>query len=154
MKKIPQLFLIPALAAGLTWASGITVAAADTKAAAPKPPEKKIAISTGFGNLPSVFVLPTSVRDGRDPFYPESVRALENAMASSHTVEITSLKVPGVSGTPGHLFAIINNHTFGIGEEGDVKTASGPVHLRCVEIQNNAVMVEINGQLHRLNVEP
>ena len=154
MKKFPKLFLLPALAASLTWASGATVAAADTKAAAPKPPEKKVAISTGFGNLPSVFVLPTSVRDGRDPFFPESVRAVENAMASAHTVEITSLKVPGVSGTPGHLFAIINNHTFGVGEEGDVKTASGPVHLRCVEIQNNAVMVEINGQLHRLNVEP
>jgi hypothetical protein len=156
MKKFPQPFLLAALATGLAWASGATASAADTKAppATKAIPEKKAAISTGFGNIPSVFVLPTSVRDGRDPFYPESVRAVENAMATAHTVEITSLKVPGVSGTPGHLFAIINNHTFAVGEEGDVKTAGGPVHLRCVEIQNNVVIVEINGQLHRLNVEP
>ena len=96
----------------------------------------------------------TGCDGGTEPAACGGTAAEENAMASSHTVEITSLKVPGVSGTPGHLFAIINNHTFAVGEEGDVKTSGGPVHLRCVEIQNNAVMVEINGQLHRLNVEP
>jgi len=138
---LAMLVMRPAAVAGAT---------AETNA----PAEKKTLIATGFGNIPSVFVVPTSPRDGRDPFFPESVRAAESMMASTHTVEITSLKVPGISGTPGHLFAIINNHTFGVGEEGDVKTAGGPVHLRCVEILNNAVMIEINGQIHRIAVEP
>jgi hypothetical protein len=145
-----------ALAAGLVCAGAVSSAAADAKAPANKPaavPEKKAVISTGFGNIQSVFTTPTSLKDGRDPFFPESGRAMENAMAQNHTVEISSLKVPGISGTPGHLFAIINNHTFAVGEEGDVKTAGGPVHLRCVDIQNSAVLVEINGQIHRIAVE-
>ena len=68
MTVVPA-FLLAALATGLAWASGATAAAADTKAppATKAIPEKKAAISTGFGNIPSVFVLPTSVRDGRAP---------------------------------------------------------------------------------------
>lgn len=112
--------------------------------------------STGIGTLQSTFILPTSAAEGRDPFYPESTRAMvEKAAAAnqSHTVEITSLKVPGISGTPGHFLAIINTHTFAVGEEGDLKTAGGSVHIKCLAIQPDAVMVEINGQVHRLPVE-
>ena len=113
--------------------------------------------STGIGNIQSVFILPASPAEGRDPFYPESTRAFETAAAAAanqnHTVEITSLKVPGISGTPGHLLAIINTHTFAVGEEGDLKTATGSVHIRCLSIQPDAVTVEINGQIHRLPVE-
>jgi hypothetical protein len=150
MKLFSIPFMCAILAAVLMRPVEVTGATAETNA----PAEKKTPIATGFGNIPSVFVIPTNPHDGRDPFFPESVRAAESMMASTHTVEITSLKVPGISGTPGHLFAIINNHTFGVGEEGDVKTAGGPVHLRCVEILNDAVMVEINGQIHRIAVEP
>jgi hypothetical protein len=115
------------------------------------PVESKI--STGVGSVQSVFNLPTNSKEGRDPFFPESTRALVAAASTNHTVEITALKVRGISGAAGHLLAIINNHTFAVGEEGDVKTAAGPVHVRCLEIQNNAVVVEINGQPHRINVE-
>jgi hypothetical protein len=113
--------------------------------------------STGIGTIQSVFILPASPAEGRDPFYPESTRAIEAAAAANqsqnHTVEITSLKVPGVSGTPGHFLAIINTHTFAVGEEGDLKTSGGSVHIRCLDIRPDAVMVEINGQVHRLPVE-
>lgn len=112
--------------------------------------------STGIGTNQSVFILPASAADGHDPFYPESTRAIETAAAAvasqNHTVEISSLKVPGISGVPGHYLAIINTHTFAVGEEGDLKTASGPVHIRCLAIQPDAVTVEINGQVHRLPV--
>jgi hypothetical protein len=156
MKNFTSFLMRSALVAGFVGVTAVC-SAADAKAPTNKPaassaPEKKAVISTGFGNIQSVFTAPTSLKDGRDPFFPESGRAMENAMAQSHTVEISSLKVPGISGTRGHLFAIINNHTFAIGEEGDVKTAGGPVHLRCVDIQNSAVLVEINGQIHRIAV--
>ena len=72
---------------------------------------------------------------------------------ASTIFEITSLKYMGLSGTQGRLFAIINNHTFTVGDDGDVMTTSGRVHLRCVEINANEVMVEINGQLHRIKLE-
>jgi hypothetical protein len=103
--------------------------------------------------IQSVFILPANAKEGRDPFYPESTRTIEAAAAASHTVEITDLKVPGISGTPGHLLAIINNHTFGVGDEGDVLTPNGRVNLRCLDIQPDFVLVEINGQVHRINLE-
>ena len=108
--------------------------------------------STGIGKVPSIFILPVNSAEGRDPFYPESTRAMESEAANSHTVEITALKVPGISGTPGHYLAIINTHTFSVGEEGDVKTASGPVHIRCLDIQPSGITVEINGKIHRIAV--
>jgi len=119
--------------------------------AAGTPPDDKL--PTGMGQIQSVFILPANTQEGRDPFFPESTRALETPQLSAHAVEISSLKVPGISGTPGHLFAIINNHTFAAGEEGDVRTAAGVVHIHCLEIQNSSVLLEINGQTHRLNVE-
>jgi hypothetical protein len=111
------------------------------------------ALTTGSAQIKSMFTLPANSRDGRDPFFPESTRVIDAEVAASHTVEITSLRVPGISGPPGHLLAIINTHTFAVGEEGDVKTASGPVHIRCLDIQANSVLVEINGQVHRINVD-
>jgi predicted small secreted protein len=109
--------------------------------------------ATGVGNIQSVFILPTSPKDGRDPFYPESTRTLDSTPATVHTVEISSLRVPGISGTPGHLLAIINNHTFAVGDEGEVLTATGRVNLRCLEIQPNFVLVEVNGQVHRISLD-
>jgi hypothetical protein len=98
----------------------------------------------------SVFIIPTSPKDGHDPFYPDSIRTLETKSANNNTFEIGSLKFLGLSGTPGNYFAIINNHTFTIGDGGDVVTPSGRVHLRCVGISETAVMVEINGQVYRV----
>lgn len=138
MKFSFSLSLLLTVGASVSWAAG-------------GPVENKI--STGIGAIQSVFNLPSNPKEGRDPFFPDSTRALELAQPASHTVEISSLKVPGISGTPGHLLAIINNHTFAVGEEGDVKTGSGLVHIRCLTIQNNAVVVEINGQPHRISVE-
>jgi len=51
------------------------------------------------------------------------------------------------------LLAIINNHTFAVGDEGDVLTTSGRVSLRCLEIHPDYVIVEINGQIHRINMD-
>jgi hypothetical protein len=51
------------------------------------------------------------------------------------------------------LLAIINNHTFGVGDEGDVLTPSGKIHLRCLEIHPDMVIVEIGGKIHRINLE-
>jgi hypothetical protein len=118
-------------------------------------------------SLRSVFTLPAGARDGRDPFYPSTTRALgeasqssgasaqtsTNSSASGQPVEIASLKFPGVSGTPGNLLAIINNHTFAVGEEGEVLTPNGKVQLRCLEIHPDVVVVEIAGKIHRINLE-
>lgn len=138
MKISLPISLLLTVAAAVAWA---TKAQAENK------------VSAGSGTIRSNYTQPTNPKEGRDPFFPESTRAIEVPLAATHAVEISSLKVPGISGTPGHLLAIINNHTFAVGEEGDVKTTSGPVHVRCLEIRANSVTVEINGQIHRINVE-
>ena len=98
----------------------------------------------------SHFTIPNNVREGRDPFFPDSSRVYDaNVQVSpTHKADATSLVLKGISGTPGHFFAIINNHTFTGGDEGDVLTATGRAHIRCVEIRNDSVVVDINGQRH------
>jgi hypothetical protein len=100
----------------------------------------------------SVFVQPANAREGHDPFFPESSRPYESAVLTTHTIEFTSLSVKGFSSVAGHEFVIINNHTFGLGDEGDVITSGGRVHIRCLEIRPNSVLIEINGQQHELNL--
>jgi hypothetical protein len=137
-KTINLLWLVALVATGFVNSTGH----GQTKPAIPALPR-----------VESVFVIPSSIKDGRDPFFPESTRTFENKVVASTVFEITSLKYMGLSGTQGHLFAIINNHTFTVGDDGDVMTTSGRVHLRCVEINANEVLVEINGQIHRIKLE-
>jgi hypothetical protein len=99
----------------------------------------------------SVFVVPTNAREGRDPFFPESSRVFQVAEASSKTVEISSLAVKGFYRDAKGALVIINNHTFAVGDEGDVITSGGRVHIRCLEIRSNVVVIDINGQKHELN---
>lgn len=121
-----------------------TAAGADAKktaapakpAAAPVVPER------------SIFVIPTNVKDGRDPFFPESTRAAQSTEAApteTRTVEVSTLKVKGFYRDAKSALVIINNHTFAVGDEGDVITAGRRVHVRCLEIRPNLVVIEANG---------
>jgi hypothetical protein len=100
----------------------------------------------------SVFVLPTNPKEGRDPFFPTSTRPFEEAASKNPAVgDLTSLVLKGISGSPDHRLVIINNHTFGVGDEGDVITPHSRIHIRCVEIKDNSVVVESGGQRHELS---
>lgn len=108
----------------------------------PKPVPKK-----------SVFVMPSSQKEGRDPFYPESIRPYQAAVAASvsHVLPMNSLAVKGYSLVNGVPCVIINNHSFMAGDEGDVLTTGGRVHVHCVDIKPTVVIVEVNGQRRDLN---
>jgi len=102
--------------------------------------------------IQSVFIQPSNPTEGRDPFFPDSIRPYENAAAAApKSADITSLVLRGFSGTVDRRLVIINNHTFAAGDEGDVITSTGRVHLRCVEIGTDAVVVEVAGQYHKLS---
>lgn len=100
----------------------------------------------------SVFVIPTNVREGRDPFFPESPRPYDDFKQQSRAVEENAFSVKGISIEHGHPMAIINNHTFAVGDEGNVRTANGEVHLRCTEIRNGVVVIEVNGAKRELTI--
>jgi hypothetical protein len=101
--------------------------------------------------IKSVFTIPASPKEGRDPFFPESTRVYEVFAATTvHAVEITTLKVKGYSMINGQPMVIINNHAFMINDEGDVLTSSGRVHIRCLDIKPSNAIIEENGQIHTL----
>jgi len=106
---------------------------------------------TKMETVRSVFILPSNPKEGRDPFFPDSDRPYEIAAAANPQAgKATSLVLKGFSGPPDHRLVIINNHTFAVGDAGNVITPSGPIHLRCVEIKTNSVIIETGGQHHEL----
>ena len=102
----------------------------------------------------SVFVLPANPKEGCDPFFPTSTRPYEEAVSKMPMVaDLTSLVLKGISSSPEHRLVIINNHTFGVGDEGDVLTAHSRIHIRCIEIKDKSVVIESCGQRHELSYE-
>jgi hypothetical protein len=103
------------------------------------------------GTPRSAFTLPSTSKEGRDPFFPDSTRCYETVVAaSSRVADVTSLVLRGFSGSMDHRLVIINNHTFATGDEGDVITLTGRIHLSCIEIKTNSVVIEVGGQRREL----
>src|SRR6185295_13811312 len=75
----------------------------------------------------SVFALPSSTNAGRDPFFPRSTRLVVVASTTRTNTPpaVADLALSGISGSPSSPLAIISGHTFSVGEEKDVPTASG-----------------------------
>jgi hypothetical protein len=111
----------------------------------------------------SVFTIPSSPRQGRDPFFPNSHRfsgetALPSQLAPTRSDVI--LELQGIGGTPDHRLAIIYCHSGGEsekayrtvaeGEETEFKTATGRVRLRCIEIKRESVVVQVGGDRREL----
>ncbi len=107
--------------------------------------------SDDAGTPRSEFTLPSNPKEGRDPFFPGSTRSYEAAAVTNIRVaDVTSLVLRGFSGSMDHRLVIINNHTFAAGDEGDVITPVGRIHLSCIEIKTNSVVIEVGGQRHEL----
>ena len=95
----------------------------------------------------SLFRIPVSPQEGRDPFFPQSTLRKPVVIATTNApTAIAELELKGISGGAGHRLAIINNRTFEPGEEGTVLSNVGRVRLICKEINADSVRVNINGQ--------
>ncbi|MGH7941506.1 MAG: hypothetical protein ACREE6_14830 [Limisphaerales bacterium] len=133
-------YIIWTMVAGVTGslaAAPVNAKAPIKSAQAPKAPIK------------SVFILPTNPNEGRDPFYPNSMRPYQD-FVPRHVSKASALQVRGFSEIAGRRYVIINNHTFGEGDEGDVLTARGRVHVRCLNVGPDSVLVESDGSRHLL----
>lgn len=100
----------------------------------------------------STFVLPSSPKEGCDPFYPNSMRPYGPVESAPRVVTMTSLSLKGISGTPDHRLVIINNHTFAEGEEGDVAVLGGRIHVHCIQITSHSAIIEAAGQRRELTL--
>lgn len=107
----------------------------------------------------STFRLPKKLAEGRNPFFPQSVRhvGIEATTKTNPVVTPTAeLALKGISGTAEQPLAIINDRTFSAGEEGDVVTRAGKVRIRCTEINmsEGTVLVHVGGQSRELRLAP
>ena len=105
----------------------------------------------------STFSQPRKQADGRDPFFPKSVRPFGESAKPKTTpipAPITELALKGISGTPEQPLAIINNRTLAAGEEADVLIGAGKIRIRCVEIKmsEGTVLVQVGGQSRELRL--
>jgi len=77
---------------------------------------------------------------------------------SSTTTDTTStgatsqLVLTGISGPAGRRLAIINHHTFGVGDEEEVVTKEGRIRVKVTDIGDDSVTIEIDGQRQLLHV--
>jgi hypothetical protein len=93
---------------------------------------------------------------GKDPFFPTSTRRGAPKPGGPVITEsaVPQLALKGISGSKNHRLAIINNKTFEVGEEADLRLGSQIVRVRCVEVRDDGVTVVINGQTQKLLLVP
>lgn len=95
----------------------------------------------------SVFTQPTNPKEGCDPFFPTSVRPYASAVVPNAPVtDLSSVFIKGISGSPDHRLVIINNVTFGVGDEAEVFTAQGRLRIHCLVITDDSAVIEAAGQ--------
>ena len=117
------------------------------KPAPPPPPTEPV-------HTEAIFINPKGRTEGVDPFFPKSDRpytVLQPITPTKQPLSVTAeLKLNGISGSPEHRLAIINNRTFEIGEEGDVISGSDRVRIRCLEVKPESVIIQfVAGGLRR-----
>ena len=125
----------------------------------PSDPQAKTPMRVADSNsIPqSVFTIPASAAEGRDPFYPNAHYLgggeVKHAPVST---EADILELKGVSGSAGHRLAMISaagtNRTLAVGEEAQFHTSTGPMRVRCVEIKGESVVVEVDGDRRELHL--
>ncbi len=118
------------------------------EAAHSAPSEKPAAETTaaeGSGIPQSVFVVPASKAEGRDPFFPNSIRTDKVVIITKATNAPVDLAYNGMSGSSDRKFAIINYKTIAEGETAEVPTKAGRVQVHVIEVKEDSVTVEVNG---------
>ena len=107
----------------------------------------------------SIFIIPIAPHEGKDPFFPRSMRLYSDVVVRTNLQPTTAvvaveLKLNGISGTANHRLAIINNRTFEVGEEGEVVSSVGHVHIICKDIKTDSVRVLISGEERIVRLRP
>jgi len=105
----------------------------------------------------SSFTIPRQVREGKDPFFPNSVRVYNSgriSKPSASPVFDADLVLRGFSGSPEQPSAIINTTTFMSGEVNEVLLKNGRLKLHCIKIDMNAgtVLIQVGNERRELRL--
>jgi len=129
--------------------------AAPSPAPAKTPPTSKAPPTPVEPEVPqSVFNVPGNPKDGKDPFFPTSPRPYVPGTVRTTNTTVKPITVDfvltGISPFGEKPYAMINGRTFGNNEEGDIPTTAGKVHIKCVEIKADSVIIEFRGARQEL----
>jgi hypothetical protein len=89
---------------------------------------------------------------GRDPFFPNSSRRgriVQDAVVEP-MANFNNIVLKGISGTVEKRLAIVNNKTFEVGEEADLRIGGRLTKVKCVEVREKSVVISINGVTREL----
>jgi len=119
----------------------LAVASPLLSSAAPPPQPAKLEVPPAISD----FTYPNNASEGRDPFFPASSRAYVTSPGNvARGPSVTDLVVKTIIGTPPRVFAVINNHTFAPGDDGDVTLKNGQrMHIRVLSVNPDAGSVTI-----------
>ena len=103
--------------------------------------------------VPSVFVAKAGF--GKNPFFPKStmlgpVQVTTNTVEVAPVTPISCLILKGISGPKNHRLAIINNKTFEIAEDAEIKCMGQTLRVKCIDVRDDGVVVSVNGQTQKL----
>src|SRR6266446_2305320 len=114
------------------------IAMSAARGAAQKPaPQPPVApqITHELQFVKSTFVARPGPGFGTDPFFPKTGR-FQHTKTVEQPGPVSFLSLKGISVTRTRRTAIINNRTFEVGEEGEVKINGQPFRVRCIEIRD------------------
>jgi len=132
---------------------GAMICATAAEKGAPAVPAVPAASSTNQVTVPvgseipqSVFIIPNSPKDGRNPFFPGSHAELPPTPKPIAPIDASSFVLNGITSPPKRT-AMINGRTFEVGEQGEVRVPNGGKELiKCVEIGADSAIIEWKGQ--------
>ena len=143
---------VPSLVLGLAGFCEGRCEAATSKA--PGGPRSSVVPSVTLAEIPkSVFEIPASPRDGRNPFFPHSIMAAPVPPPNPNApVDVSSFVLNGITSPPKRT-AMINGRTFEAGEEGEVRLPSGgKAMIKCEEIRSDSAVILFNGVRRELRL--
>jgi hypothetical protein len=104
----------------------------------------------------SMFVIPTSPKEGRDPFFPTSERFASSGTSTNArpapATSLSALILQGISGSGDRRLAIVNGRTLAEGEETEISVGATRIRFRCVEIKADAVVIEMGDNRRELRL--
>ncbi len=140
-------------------AGGKTNTAAKTKTSKSDPAvseaaEEKEQAAVTAAIPPSVFVIPSTEKEGKDPFFPRSKRLFATPVAPVATNQVVTLGDLTVTGiTSGEKPVLtINGVNFGVGDTAEIISGGRRISIQCLEIDpaNGQAKIQHSGGEERV----
>jgi hypothetical protein len=137
----------------LTFFCGAATAGTAEPTAGKTMPAATVASADPVASPPqSVFAIPATPKEGRNPFFPRSKPDPTLVSPKADPVESATFILNGITSSPKRT-VMINGRTFEAGESGEVKFQGGAkVSIQCLEIRDDAAIIVVGTQRRELRM--